>query len=136
MRSLSVLVVDDEVDTRDSMDVLLRSQFPGCNVVLAEDGQEAINALDQARFDLVIVDYRLPFVDGITVARYASQTKRARCLLVTGYADPAIAEAALQDGTLFGILHKTASPAEIIAFLRKAVTVGTREGRLPQSEAP
>ncbi|HEX9816495.1 MAG TPA: hypothetical protein VGB18_05905, partial [Candidatus Thermoplasmatota archaeon] len=79
---------------------------------------------------------RLPGPDGLEIAQYASRTKRARCVLVTGYADPAIGTAAISDGILFGILHKTASSAEIISFLRKAVRGGAGQGRLPQSEAP
>lgn len=138
MHGLSVLVVDDELDTRDTIDALLHAEFPGCSVVQAEDGQQAIAALDHTRFDLVVVDYRIPFFDGIEVARYASKTKAVRCVLVTGYADPAIGSAAIKDGILLGMLHKTASSVEFIEFLRTAVhgINAPRRNRVPQSEAP
>ena len=136
MNGLCVLVVDDERDTRESLQELLQMEFPGCRVVLAEDGETAMTALDRTRFDLVLVDYRIPFVNGLEVAKYASQTKRARCILVTGYADPTLASAAINDGILIGMIHKTASSAEIIAFLRTALQTEPRPRRPPQSEAP
>jgi CheY-like chemotaxis protein len=140
-RPLAILVVEDEEDTRLSWAALIHAKFPGTRVVTADDGEAAIAALDRTRFDLAIVDYQLPYADGLAVARHSKQTGNAPCILVTGYVDPMIGAAAQRDGIILGTIHKTASSAEIIRKLQAALSPAPMlqrpgSGRLPQSEAP
>ncbi len=61
-----VLVVDDEAAIRDSLKLLLRSEF---EVVTAEDGKAALEALDSFSPDLVLLDVLMPNLDGLQTLR-------------------------------------------------------------------
>ncbi len=58
----NILVVDDEKSMRDSMHMLLHQDY---NVQLAKSGKEAIEIVNQQHIDLVLLDIRLPELDGI-----------------------------------------------------------------------
>ena len=137
--TLSVLVVDDEQDTRESLTQILQSEFPGCRVVTADDGEEALASLARQRFDLAILDYVIPYVNGMEVARDAMR-RQTECILMTAYADLSLAQSIGSDGTFARILHKTASSREIIQVLHQVLDrkdpPGVGRIPRPQSEAP
>lgn len=62
-----LLVVDDEPNIRELLSASLR--FSGFEVDTASTGSAALSALQEADFDLVVLDIMLPDVDGLTVAR-------------------------------------------------------------------
>lgn len=59
---ITILVVDDDKNTRLFMKSLLENE--SYNVVLANDGQDALECLDQKAIDLMIVDIMMPNIDG------------------------------------------------------------------------
>ena len=61
-----VLVVDDEPAIRDSLKLLLRSNF---EVNTASDGQEALDVVEQFNPDLILLDVMMPKVDGLDVLK-------------------------------------------------------------------
>ncbi|MBI5400066.1 sigma-54-dependent Fis family transcriptional regulator [Candidatus Saganbacteria bacterium] len=65
-KKANILVVDDEKDLRDSMAMLLRDDY---NVRLAESGEEALAIIQSQPLDLVLLDIRLPKIDGIEVLK-------------------------------------------------------------------
>ncbi len=64
-----LLVVDDEEDMRDMARAMLEED--GWDVSTASSGSEAIDILKQELFDMVLLDLRLPIVDGFEVLRRA-----------------------------------------------------------------
>ncbi len=66
-RSLSVLVVDDVETNRELIEALLTLR--GHRVSLAEDGREAIAAVQRATFDLVLMDINMPDLNGLEATR-------------------------------------------------------------------
>src|SRR5262249_6642200 len=68
---MRILIIDDDRSVLDSMKLLLRIE--GHSVVTASNGREGVElfhaALDGERFDLVITDLGMPFMDGHEVAR-------------------------------------------------------------------
>lgn len=62
----SILLVEDEENLHEALKLNL--ELEGYSVSSAVDGSEALKAVDQEYFDLVILDVMLPEVDGITVA--------------------------------------------------------------------
>ena len=60
--STKILVVDDEQTIRESLAKILRAE--GYEIVLAENGQEAIEKLVQESFNLLLLDLGLPVKDG------------------------------------------------------------------------
>ncbi|HTT85840.1 MAG TPA: response regulator [Acidimicrobiales bacterium] len=65
MNGASVLVVDDEESVRTSVAAILRSS--GYEVIEAEDGERALQMLDRHDVQVVILDVRMPRLDGIGV---------------------------------------------------------------------
>ncbi|MGV9415640.1 response regulator transcription factor [Nocardia sp. NPDC003693] len=67
MASATVLVVEDDPSVRSTLDQLLR--FEGYRVILAGDGQEALELLAADRPDLAVVDVVMPRLDGLSLCR-------------------------------------------------------------------
>jgi two-component system response regulator ResD len=67
MNEATILVVDDEPSIREVVSLYLRRA--GYKVVVAEDGQAALDALAAHMPDLVVLDLMLPKVDGIEITR-------------------------------------------------------------------
>src|SRR6202035_2007024 len=81
-----VLVVDDNVDSADSLAVLLRLR--GHEVEVAHDGPEALRAAGAFEPEVVLLDIGLPGLDGYQVARQLRQERRTAGALIvalTGY---------------------------------------------------
>ena len=66
-RQLTVLVVEDHDDTREMLRMLLASW--GCRVVEACTGLEAVDVALRERPQLILMDSRLPFIDGLEATR-------------------------------------------------------------------
>ena len=66
-RQPTVLVVEDHDDTREMLHTLLETW--GCRVVEACNGLEAVQAASRERPEMILMDSRLPFVDGLEATR-------------------------------------------------------------------
>ena len=62
-KNLSVLIVEDELALRESFQFLLQSLF--AEVDTAEDGQEALNKMDERDYDIVLTDLSMPRMSGL-----------------------------------------------------------------------
>jgi DNA-binding NarL/FixJ family response regulator len=90
-------------------------------VAEAADGQEALECCRRFRPDLVVMDVRLPEVDGLEATRAIKQELPSTVVLVlNGYGDPDILADALEAGAA-GYILKSASPQQIIDAIRKAI---------------
>ena len=65
--SKTVLVVDDDVDLLKMVEILLQGE--GYRVVLAEEGQEALSKIDEEMPDMILLDMKMPGMDGWEFAR-------------------------------------------------------------------
>ena len=95
--SFKILIADDEplirVDLRELLEEL------GYEVVAeAGDGHEALQLMDQVNPDLVILDIKMPKMDGITVAREISE--RYPVVILTAYTDRHLVEKARDAGVM------------------------------------
>jgi len=64
---LRVLVADDDPKSQRLIAALL--DFAGACPVIARDGSEALEAWRQARWDLILMDVKMPFLDGLALTR-------------------------------------------------------------------
>ncbi|WP_412875595.1 response regulator transcription factor [Curtobacterium flaccumfaciens pv. flaccumfaciens] len=121
--TIRVLVVDDQAIVRDGL-VTVLSLVPDLQVVgQAADGAEAIAAVDLHSPDVVLMDLRMPGVDGPTVtARIVAEHPGVAVLVLTTYADDDSVVTALRAGAR-GYLTKDAGRAEIATAVR-AVAAG------------
>jgi CheY-like chemotaxis protein len=64
---MRVLIADDEPDLRETLKLLLETR--GHTVVCAKDGRDAVDTAIQTRPDVIVMDVRMPVMDGITATR-------------------------------------------------------------------
>ena len=91
--NLKVLLVDDEVLARSRLRTLLAEcTAPGAEVLAeAANGPQAITALRQAAFDLVLLDVRMPGMDGVQLAQtIAGMPQPPAVVFVTAHAEHAV----------------------------------------------
>jgi DNA-binding NarL/FixJ family response regulator len=108
-----VLVVDDQTVVRDGL-VLLLGLLPGIDVVgSAADGDEAVRLVAEHEPEVVLMDLRMPRVDGVEATRRIKAAHPAvQIVVLTTYSDDESVFAALQAGAR-GYLTKDAGADEI-----------------------
>lgn len=125
VRPVRVLLVDDDPLVRSGLELML-SFADGITVVgSAGDGDQVVAAVQQHYPDVVLMDVRMPRVDGITATRELLAREGApRVIVLTTFAEDAAAMRAVEAGAA-GFLLKTAGPQEITeAVLRVAAGEG------------
>jgi two-component system cell cycle response regulator DivK len=116
--SQCILVVEDQEDNRQILRDLLGNA--GYELTEAENGEEAIAAVDRRRPDLILMDIQLPLMDGYEATRRIRTNpdlKTVPIIAVTSYAlsgDEAKALAAGCDG----YVTKPYSPRDLLAKVR------------------
>jgi DNA-binding NtrC family response regulator len=118
-RPVSILVVDDEADFRVMLNSLLQAN--GYTVTLAEDGTGAINHLQKARFNVVLLDIRMPRIDGIEVLEFVkAQYPDTEVIMLTGVGEIRIAVECLKKGAFY-FLQKPYTVDELLSLVEKAL---------------
>jgi DNA-binding response OmpR family regulator len=79
--STRILLVDDEQSIQTLLSYPLRKD--GYHVTSAQDGREALQRFDEARFDLVILDLMLPKLDGVEVCRELRSRSQVPIIMLT-----------------------------------------------------
>lgn len=83
-----LLLVDDEPDILETIRQLLAFALPDVVVEARTNGLDALEALQQGRFDVLVTDYRMPGMDGARLAKEAAKRwPKMRILMVTAYKD-------------------------------------------------
>jgi DNA-binding NarL/FixJ family response regulator len=113
-----VLIADDQRVVRDGLNMLV-SLIDGVEVVgLAGDGTEAVRLAEAHRPDVILMDLRMPGLDGAAAtAQVRDRLPGTQVLVLTTYADEAAILSALRAGAL-GYLTKDASAEQIEAAVR------------------
>lgn len=125
IRSLDLLLVEDDPDVAQVMTSLLHAQ--GHRVAHAAHGLAALGSVAVARFDLALLDLDLPGMDGLALARQLrAQGFILPLLAVTARADAEAEEQAYAAG-FDGFLRKPAT-GEMLAGMIDAVLQGAEEG--------
>ncbi|MFB4301934.1 response regulator [Actinomadura sp. NTSP31] len=108
-----ILVVDDQTVVREGL-VLLLELLPGIDVAgSAGDGEQAVAMVGELRPDVVLMDLRMPRVDGVEATRRIKQAHPdVEVVVLTTYADDESIFAALRAGAR-GYLTKDAGADEI-----------------------
>lgn len=117
MRRLRILTVEDEVPVADSLNAGLKAL--GHQVVgTAKDGVEAVESASRSQPDLIIMDIRMPGMDGIEAAKEILVQHAVPIVLLSGYGDEELARRASEAGVMAYILK----PVDI-RQLRSAIEV-------------
>jgi DNA-binding response OmpR family regulator len=119
-----ILVIDDEHDLADQLKkALLREQHV---VETVYDGQSAVDVLSVSDFDLLVLDWMMPRMNGIEVLRwYRSKGKKSPILMLTAKSELDDKETGLDSGAddyLTKPFHLREFTARVRALLRRAST--------------
>jgi len=108
----NILVADDDEGVRRSYIRSLSGTH--CEVKEAFDGVQALQAMEQKRFDVVLLDLRMPGMDGMVVlATIKQRWPQSEVVIITGYPSIESAKTALQLGA-YDYLAKPVGPDEVI----------------------
>ena len=116
---MKILLVDDEESFLAVMGKVLREQ--GYEVILAEDGKLAREALDSQKIDLIISDVFMPTLDGVRFHSYVREftdAKNIPFIFISGYDDPHTRGLAA-DSPFDHFLAKTTPIEDILALIEK-----------------
>jgi response regulator NasT len=125
-----VLVAEDEVLIR--VDIVETLEEGGHSVVgEAADGEEAVRLAQELDPDLVVMDVKMPRVDGISAARQITVDGPA-VLVLTAFSDKELVEEAAQAGSI-GYLVKPFQPAQLLAAVSVALARAAEHRGLQQT---
>jgi len=111
----SILVIDDEYGVRSGISQIL--ELEGYTVEVAATGREALALLDARPFDVALIDYQLPDLDGLTLlASMRSRKLATMTCMITAYANIDTAIAATRQGIDF-FLPKPFSPDDLLGVI-------------------
>jgi two-component system, OmpR family, response regulator MprA len=142
--TVRILVVDDERAVREALQRALRLE--GCDVELAEDGQQALFALARRGVDAIVLDVLMPVMDGLETARkLRRQGSSTPILMLTarhevsdrvagldaGADDYVVKPFALEEllARLRALLRRASGGDEVLSFADLTLDPGTREVR-------
>jgi len=115
LKNMKIMLVDDDEWIRDSLTMFFEAE--GCRLLALETAEEGIAALKRQDYDIIITDYRLPGIDGLTfLERIQKLCPNALKILITAYRSPGVVSKANRIG-----IHD---------FIEKPFTSETIEGSL------
>jgi DNA-binding NarL/FixJ family response regulator len=122
--TIRVVLVDDEAMVRVGLRMVLSSE-PDIEVVgEAEDGAAAVAVVEQAQPHVVLMDIRMPRVDGIEGARRVlAAAPDVKVVVLTTFDEDDYVEAALRNG-VSGFLLKVAPPERLVEAVRTVAAGG------------
>ncbi|QLE52525.1 response regulator transcription factor [Nostoc sp. C057] len=120
---IKVLLVDDQGLIRQGLRALLELE-PDLEIVgEAENGEQAINLVAEFQPDVVLLDIRMPIMDGVAATKEIQKRfPKTKILVLTTFDDDEYVSAALQNGAMGYLLKDT--PSEELAVAIRAVYKG------------
>ncbi len=129
MKNLRVLIVDDEPGMRRGAFKALRDyrvklrdfdEEVGFDIDQVENGTEALEAFAKVKYDLALLDYKLPDISGLDIlVKLQSQKYDLLSIMVTAYSSLEVAVSATKNGA-FDFLAKPFTPDELRGVVQKA----------------
>jgi DNA-binding NtrC family response regulator len=122
-----VLIVDDNRDISSLLSALMNKE--GLTSMMAPDGETALRMVPAARPDMLLVDIKMPGIDGMEVLKRVKETNpHLPVVLITAYAEVPASVAAMRAGA-FDYLAKPFDHSEVIRVVRAALAEGERRRR-------
>ena len=129
--STRILLVDDEQSIQTLLSYPLRKD--GYHVTSAQDGREALQRFEEARFDLVILDLMLPKLDGVEVCRELRSRSQVPIIMLTAKGSETDKVAGLEVGA-DDYITKPFSMREFRSRVKAALRRSRMAGEPPDEE--
>ena len=114
-----ILVADDEQSMREFLDIMLKKE--GYKVSLASNGEEVAKLVENDLFDLVLLDIRMPKLDGISALRkIKANAPETIVIMITAYASADTAIKAMKEGA-YDYITKPFKVEEIKLIIKNAL---------------
>jgi DNA-binding NtrC family response regulator len=115
IREMKILLIDDDEWIRDSLSVFFEAE--GCHLLALETAEEGLAALKDQIFDLIIVDYKLPGLDGLEFLKRIHTTQPdALKVMITAYRNDRLVSKA-KELKVQGFIEKPFTSDTIMASL-------------------
>jgi DNA-binding NtrC family response regulator len=115
----NILVVDDLKNSRLTLGGILEDE--GHNVVLAENGYQAIEAARQVPFDLIFMDIKMPGINGVQTFREVKKINpQATVIMMTAYSVEDLIREALEEGA-YAVVYKPFEIENIVSIIEAAL---------------
>ncbi len=111
-----ILLVDDERSILKTLTFILENE--GFYVNAADNGYRAVEMSQTYSFDVAIVDFRLPDIDGFEVLSKITKSEKIIQIMITGYVSQINKD---QDLTNITLLNKPINPREVIQIIEKRI---------------
>lgn len=132
-----ILVIDDEQGMRQVTAKILSQQ--GYNVFQAEDGATAVQLLGTETFDLVMLDIRLPDMDGVEILAHIKKTRPdLPVIMLSGFGDVETAVGLVRQGA-FDYISKPYKVDKLLSLARNALEqngIVSSEEAVPMQKEP
>ena len=120
MEKARILLVDDESDVTRILSKRLGRRGFECQT--AANGQEAVDAMGQYVYGVIIMDVKMPVMDGMSALQIIhSRWPKTQVILLSGHADMQLAVQAMSEGAL-GSLMKPVDIDELLFKIEDAAT--------------
>lgn len=114
----TILIVDDNANLLKMMSMIMNRE--GYEVTTAEDGMEAIKRMEESPFDVVLMDIKMPVMDGVeTYKRIKGIRPETVAIMMTAYAVEELIQDALQEGA-FAVVYKPLDITKVLAKITEA----------------
>jgi len=116
----NILVVDDLKSSRLTLGGILEDE--GHNVVLAENGYQAIEAARQIPFDLIFMDIKMPGINGVQTFREVKKINpQTAVIMMTAYSVEDLIREALAEGA-YAVVYKPFDMKHIVSIIEAALS--------------
>ena len=115
----TILIVDDELGARESLQVILEDEY--CTLT-AGNGQEALETLQKARVDLVLLDVNMPGMDGLEILRKMKEQDEDIDVIMVSALDLARKAADAIKLGAYDYMTKPYEPDDILSTVRRVVS--------------
>jgi two-component system response regulator HydG len=113
-----VLVVEDDTENRTAISKVLEGA--DYRVLQADNGQQALDLLEEENVDIVVTDLRLPIMDGVELLKRAKAVdQEIEVIMITGHGTVEIAVEAIKEGA-YDFITKPVKKAQLLRAVEKA----------------
>jgi response regulator NasT len=128
-KSLTILVADDEALIRMDLKEMLAEK--GHTVIEAKDGNEAVTLADKHPVDLLLLDIKMPGLDGIAALRQINTSRMVPAIMLTAFSQPELVSQAVDLG-VFAYLVKPVKENDLLPALEVAIARSEEHRALSQ----